>query len=135
MSYPPPPPLQPMARIADTSALRGATFGQAVQRFWAKYATFNGRASRSEFWWAYLGLVVIYVVLAIIGAVVKFPFLPVIFGLAIIVPTLAMGARRLHDTGKSGWLQLIAIIPFIGSIVLIVLCALPETAEGEKYNA
>lgn len=135
MDYPPPPPLQPMYGSTDSSALRGATFGQAVTRFWTKYATFAGRASRSEYWYGYLGFVVPYLVLVVLGTSVKaVVFVALLFVLAAIVPNIALGARRLHDIGKSGWWQLIGIIPVIGTILLIVWFATAEKPEGDKYN-
>ncbi|BBH17578.1 hypothetical protein Back2_18650 [Nocardioides baekrokdamisoli] len=133
MSYPPPPPLQPMYS-ADSSALRGASFGQAVQRFWTKYATFDGRASRSEFWYSVLFGVLVSIVFDVLElASNAFYFLAIIYVLAALVPNIAIGARRLHDIGKSGWWQLIALT-CVGIIVLIVWFATAEKAEGDKYN-
>lgn len=83
------------------------------------YAGFTGRARRSEFWYFYLFSVIISVVLSIVGSIIGFHFLSTIWSLAVLVPTLAAGARRLHDTGRSGWWQLIGLTG-IGIIVLIV---------------
>jgi uncharacterized membrane protein YhaH (DUF805 family) len=58
-----------------------------------------------------------------------------IFNLGILIPSLAAGARRLHDTGRSGWWQLISLIPVLGLIVLIVLLALEGNAEDNEYGA
>ena len=92
-----------------------------------KYATFSGRASRSEYWWAYLGYFVIATVLqifAIIGWIILIdagelallPTLIAIVGIvAMIIPTIAVSVRRMHDTGKSGWKLLILLIPSIGT--------------------
>ena len=91
------------------------TFADSIRTCLTKYVDFNGTASRSEFWWFILFVVVV-------GAVLNY-FIPLVgglFGLAMILPELAAGARRLHDTGKSGWLQLLLLIPLIGLIVLIV---------------
>ena len=96
------------------------TFAESIRTCLTKYADFNGTASRSEFWWFILFLVIVTVVLNAVGPVVGG-----IFGLAMLLPQLAAGARRLHDTGKSGWLQLLLLIPLIGVIVLIVLWAQP----------
>jgi len=91
------------------------TFAESIRTCLTKYVDFNGTASRSEFWWFILFVIVV-------GAVLNY-FIPLaggLFGLAMILPELAAGARRLHDTGKSGWLQLLLLIPLIGLIVLIV---------------
>ena len=92
-----------------------------------KYATFSGRATRSEYWWSYLGIVVISMVLQIVALVGAFALgslnegLGLLFGLvglvgvfALIIPSLTVSVRRLHDTGKSGWMLLIILIPCIG---------------------
>jgi uncharacterized membrane protein YhaH (DUF805 family) len=92
-----------------------------------KYADFNGRAGRPEYWWFMLagflaGLVFNILGLAIIGLLVN---------LALLIPSLAAGARRLHDIGKSGWLQLLWLIPVLGWIPLIYWLAQPGTAANE----
>ena len=98
-----------------------------------KYGTFSGRASRSEYWWSYLGIAVISMVLQIIGIVGGLALgsvnegLGALFGLvafagllALLIPSLAVNVRRLHDTGKSGWMLLILLIPCIGFILWLV---------------
>jgi uncharacterized membrane protein YhaH (DUF805 family) len=86
--------------------------------FTKKYADFSGRARRSEFWFAYLGVVIAYLVVGIIGAIVKFPALVFLVALAVIIPSLASSVRRLHDTDRSGWWLLLSFIPFGGFVVL-----------------
>jgi len=83
-----------------------------------KYAEFEGMATRSEYWWFLLFVIVI-------DALVTVAFEPLsgIFALAMIVPLLAVGARRLHDIGRSGWLQLLFILPVLGWIILAVFLA------------
>lgn len=101
----------------------------AVRTCFSKYATFSGRARRAEFWWFALFNFLANIVLNIVDAVV-FGFghgmmsggaqpLSGLYSLAVLLPSLAVGARRLHDTGKSGWWQLLVFIPLIGIIVLI----------------
>jgi uncharacterized membrane protein YhaH (DUF805 family) len=92
-----------------------------------KYADFNGRARRSEFWYFILFTVIVRVVTQIIDGILgtrdDFSGAGVVTGLvslALLIPTLAVGARRLHDTDRSGWLQFLLIIPLIGLIILIV---------------
>jgi uncharacterized membrane protein YhaH (DUF805 family) len=102
------------------------TFGESVRTCFSKYVDFNGVASRSEFWWFILFLVIVGVVLNIVDQTMGTPVLGAIFSLATILPQLAVGARRLHDTGRSGWWWLIVLIPLVGIIVLIVFWAQPS---------
>jgi len=98
------------------------------------YAGFEGRARRAEYWQFVLGNVIVAVVLAILGALIKFPYLVILYYLAILVPTLAVGVRRLHDTSKSGWWLLIALVPFVGGIILLVFTCLDSTPGDNQYG-
>lgn len=121
----------------------GIGFGDAVKRMFQKYTRFDGRASRGEFWWAYLGMIVIWVplyVLLLIASAANSSALTVIIGalfvlfaLAVIVPSIAISVRRLHDGGFSGWLYLLSLIPCVSIVVLVLLC-LPSKPEGAKYD-
>jgi len=94
-----------------------------------KYAEFTGRARRTEFWMFLLISFGISIALNVLEMIVGGPgILGMLYGLAVIVPSLAVGARRLHDTNRSGWWQLIGLVPIVGLIVLIVFCA----QEGNK---
>ena len=97
-----------------------------------KYAEFDGRAKRSEYWLFFLIHVIISVVLAVIAAVGPdfLAIVPVLYWLALIVPQFAVGARRLHDTGKSGWLQLILLVPLVGWIIVLILMAMPGQGDN-----
>jgi uncharacterized membrane protein YhaH (DUF805 family) len=97
------------------------TFVESIRTCLTKYVDFNGVASRSEFWWFILFVFIVSIVLNWIS-----PLIGGLFGLAMLLPELAVGARRLHDTGKSGWLQLLLLIPLIGLIVLIVFWVQPS---------
>lgn len=105
---------------------------QSIKTCFRKYASFKGRAIRSEFWWFYLFSVVVQMVLYGLGGAISPNLLIVamVAGLALVIPSLAVGCRRLHDRNMSGWMQLILIIP-LGFIVLMVLWALKGT-EGEN---
>lgn len=104
---------------------------QAVSSVLSQYATFTGRARRSEYWFWVLATIIATVAAAIIDAVLGAQVVGLILALATIVPNLAVGARRLHDTGRSGWLQLIGIIPIVGWIILIVWFAEDSHADNE----
>lgn len=98
---------------------------EAVRRAFANYANFDGRANRGEFWWWVLATILIGIGLGIIDSVLfgvdsNVSLLSSLWSLAILVPNLAIGARRLHDIDKSGWWQLIWLIPIVGWILLIV---------------
>ncbi|NGY05235.1 DUF805 domain-containing protein [Solimonas terrae] len=99
-----------------------------------RYARFDGRAHREEFWTFALVSLLITFGLSIVGGIAHLRILSTLYNLAVLVPSLALGARRLHDTGKSGWLQLIGLIPLIGWIVLIVFFAQPGQSGRNAYG-
>lgn len=86
----------------------GIDFLNATKRFFTKYATFSGRASRGEYWWAQLGL---FLLSLAVGVIALIPFvgsiLQAVYGLGVIVPSIALSVRRLHDSNLSGWFLLI----------------------------
>jgi uncharacterized membrane protein YhaH (DUF805 family) len=98
------------------------------------YAGFSGRARRKEYWMFALISFVISLVLSIIGGLIGADFLSYIYTAAILVPTLAVGVRRLHDTGRSGWWLLIALVPLVGAIILIVFLASEGKPETNQYG-
>lgn len=97
-----------------------------------KFFCFDGRAGRKEFWMFVLITYIIFLILYCI------PFLgwilAAILQVLLILPILGLTARRLHDTNKTGWLQLIMIIPLIGHIVLLILMLLPSDVGANKYG-
>ena len=111
------------------------SFGDAIKTCFHKYATFDGRASRAEYWWFALFYTIVYVVALVIdlAAGTTFVFI-LIVSLGLLLPTVAAGVRRLHDVGKSGWWYLIALIPFIGGIWLLVLCVQAGTPGQNQYG-
>jgi uncharacterized membrane protein YhaH (DUF805 family) len=102
------------------------TFQESIRECFSKYADFSGRARRSEYWWFMLFVVVVSLVLSMVSNTVSS-----IFTLATLLPSIAAAARRLHDTNRSGWWQLISLVPVIGLIVLIVFLA----QEGKPQAA
>ena len=99
-----------------------------------QYADFTGRTTRQQFWMYVLVYIGIAIVVGIVGAIIKMPFLGNILSLALLVPSWAIGARRLHDIGKSGWWQLIGVIPILGAIILIVWMATKGDKEANQYG-
>lgn len=99
-------------------------FGQAILSCLSKYATFTGRASRSEFWWFFLFQILISLVGGMLGDVISG-----LIALGLLLPSLAAGTRRLHDIGKSGWWQLL-ILTGIGLLVLIYWWVQPTVEAG-----
>jgi len=96
-------------------------FQESVKTCFSKYADFNGRASRSEYWWFVLFIVIGNLVCSFIGHNV-----PALFALATLLPSIAAAARRLHDSDRSGWMQLLNLIPVIGWLVVIFFLAQPS---------
>ena len=105
-----------------------------------KYAVFDGRARRTEFWFFFLFNCIIGLVLSSIEAIVGITSIAgaSIFGslymLAVFIPYLAVGVRRLHDTGRSGWWMLISFVPIIGSIVLLVFFVQDSQDGHNQYG-
>ncbi|MEU3253632.1 DUF805 domain-containing protein [Streptomyces sp. NPDC006997] len=99
-----------------------------------KYAEFSGRARRKEYWMFVLFSSLIYVVLMGVGLAADLTWLPVVFGAAMLVPSLSVGVRRLHDTGRSGWWLLIGAVPFVGGVVLLVFACLDGQPGVNKYG-
>ena len=113
-------------------------FFESVSVCFSKYANFDDRASRSEYWWFYLFCILLQWIMYILGFISGgdtegADILSGLASLVIIVPSLAVGARRLHDTGKSGWNQLWAIT-IIGIIPLIIWFCTEGDKEVNKYG-
>lgn len=96
------------------------------------YFNFEGRATRREFWTFTLAYMVVNLILSCIPK--AGPIISGLLGLALLCPSLGVGARRLHDINKSGWLQLIAFIPLVGAIILIVWWAKEGNKEANQYG-
>ncbi len=96
-------------------------FFEAIKSGFTRYATFSGRASRSEYWWWAL-----FVLLASIGTAMISDTVSGLFALGTLLPFLAVASRRLHDMGRSGWWQLVGFIPLLGWIVMIYWTVQPS---------
>ncbi len=128
------------------------TFTQAIQSGLKNYAKFDGRASRSEYWWFTLftilvyfgGIIVIAIIAGILGAILPQTAQAVITGiislvfflglLALIIPHLSLTFRRLHDINNSAWWLLIGFVPLVGSIVLLIFYCTPGTPGPNTFG-
>ncbi len=106
-----------------------------------KYAVFQGRARRREFWMFSLWNVVVALVLAVLdvlmgifSAAAGLGLLSGLYGLATAIPSLAVTVRRLHDTNRSGWWLFITLVPFVGAIALLVFVLQNSQAEENQYG-
>ena len=120
------------------------TFGQSISTCFSNFANFQGRARRSKFWWFFLFSSVILSVVQVLLAFAPDGFpdstafavtASSIIGIVLLIPFYAVDARRLHDTGKSGWLQLLVLIPCAGAIILYVLWAQAGSEVDNQYGA
>ena len=106
-----------------------------------KYADFSDRAPRAEYWWFYLLTIVAYIVSTIVDSVIgtgaalgPYGILSMVVMLGLLIPSLAAGVRRLHDTDRSGWWLLIALIPLVGVIVLLIFFVLEGTKGDNRFG-
>jgi len=98
-----------------------------------KYADFSGRATRTQYWMFVLIYTLIYIALVVIDSFLGVPILSSLFMLALIVPSISIAARRLHDTGRSGWWQLLILLPLIGALVILVFLV-QDSHEDNDYG-
>ena len=106
-----------------------------------KYAVFSGRSRRSEYWFFVLFYFLFCIALTIVDMVAgtmsetgEIGLFSSLFALAMFIPSLAVGVRRLHDIGKSGWWLLIGIIPLVGWILLIVWACFDSQPGANAYG-
>ncbi len=105
-----------------------------------KYAVFQGRARRKEYWMFTLFNVLISIALMIIGAILGLAedggsnILSTLYCLAVLLPGIAVSVRRLHDTDRSGWWLLIGLIPIIGAIVLLIFLVQDSQPNENQYG-
>jgi uncharacterized membrane protein YhaH (DUF805 family) len=117
------------------------SFSQAVSSVLLnKYATFSGRARRSEYWWWYLFVTIVFVVAGILDNAIGLTYSDLTIGggwiatialIVFLIPNLAVSVRRLHDTGRSGWWLLIGLVPVIGFFVLLYFFVLDSENDNQ----
>lgn len=128
--------------------LYGASFPEALSRFFKKYTRFKGYASRSEYWWTYLAVNLVSLPLVIplsffqaqaemtggqpsaLAGLLSLVFL--LFSLSIVIPFLALTWRRLHDAGFSGFCFFLSFVPFVGGLALLVLTLMPTNPPAHR---
>jgi uncharacterized membrane protein YhaH (DUF805 family) len=111
------------------------SFTDAIQDGFSKYVTFSGRSSRPAYWWWYLFGILAVVAGYIVDVVLGTTFIYLLVALALLLPNLAVTVRRLHDTGRTAWWLLIALVPLAGSIVLLVFLLLASEGPNRWGNA
>lgn len=107
----------------QTAPVRAIGFGEAIRNFFTQYATFSGRATRSEYWWIVLFNAIVNAAISMVIGLIQPDLVAIVSGLyslAILIPTLALIWRRLHDIGKRGTWYLMILIPLVGWIFVIV---------------
>ena len=103
-----------------------------------KYAVFSGRAARPEYWWFVLINLIIAIAINLVAGIIfgrsSGQVVGDLYSLAVLLPSLGVGIRRLHDTNRTGWWYLLVFIPVIGWIVLIVFLAMASDPTSNKYG-
>lgn len=98
------------------------------------YVGFSGRARRKEYWMFFLINTLISIALTVVDTVAGTAVLGFVYGLALLLPSIAVGVRRLHDTARSGWWLLLVLIPLLGPIILIIFFAQDSKDEGNNFG-
>ena len=106
------------------------SFSDAIRACFTKYAEFNGRASRPEYWWFWLFSLLVGIATSVLGHAASG-----LVSLLMLLPSLAVAARRLHDTNRSGWWQLLWFIPVIGWIVLVIFVVGEGTPGDNQFGS
>jgi uncharacterized membrane protein YhaH (DUF805 family) len=153
---------QPVPAIAPAPSavplsqpLYGATFGQAIGRYFRKYAVFSGRASLSEYWWVALLQAIISIVIFVVAVVVGAAGVTIdpntgvahmgpgygivvaistVWSLATLLPSLGLAWRRLHDGNRPGPLWFLVLIPFLGALLVLIFMLFNSDPAGARFD-
>jgi uncharacterized membrane protein YhaH (DUF805 family) len=136
-----------VSRFGRNKRVENMNMITAVKTVLGKYATFEGRAARPEYWWWILAMVILFTILGVVDGALIAPLmgfepfqkeagqpLSLLVSLGLLLPNLALAVRRLHDTDRSGWWLLIGLIPIVGSLVLLVFYLLPGTQGQNRFG-
>lgn len=107
---------------------------EEYKKMWKYGFTFTGRSTRQDYWMAVLFNFLASFVVGFVAGMLQFPSLGLIYSIAILVPSLAMSIRRMHDINKSGWVILLSLIPLVGGIIVLVFHCLPSVNEDNNYG-
>ncbi|MEW2472621.1 MULTISPECIES: DUF805 domain-containing protein [Micromonospora] len=116
------------------------SFPDAIRSAFSQYATFRGRARRSEYWWFSLFLLLVGIVASVLDSALGVDFegsggpVSLLVNLAVLLPSLAVAVRRLHDIDRTGWWLLLALIPIVGWIVLLVFALQNGTPGPNRFG-
>lgn len=118
------------------------TFQETIKKCFSDYVTFSGRAPRAEFWWFMLFIFLGNMAAGLLDGILfgragggqQISILGALFGLAVFLPSIAVGVRRLHDLDKSGWWYLLVLIPLIGTLILIFFYVQRGTEGPNQYG-
>jgi uncharacterized membrane protein YhaH (DUF805 family) len=97
--------------------------------------SFEGRIGRATWWGYFVPYFLVYVCLLVVGARSESFFLPVVYALLMLYPTLAVNVKRCHDRGRSGWFILVGLVPILGLWYLVEICFLPGTRGANAFGA
>jgi uncharacterized membrane protein YhaH (DUF805 family) len=109
-------------------------FGDAIKSGFSNYVNFSDRASRSEYWYWVLFVILAEIVTSIIDYAISYQVTTSLFGLAVLLPGIAVAIRRLHDLDRSGWWVFLVCIPLIGAIILIVWYCSKGTEGPNRFG-
>lgn len=107
---------------------------EQYKKMWKNAFNFSGRSTRRDYWMAVLFNMIVAFVVGFVAGMIQLPILGALYSVAIIIPSLALSIRRMHDINKSGWVILLSIIPVIGGIIVLVFHCTASVNENNKYG-
>ena len=107
---------------------------EEYKKMWKNGFNFSGRATRRDYWMAVLFNMIVSFVVGFVAGLVQLPILGTIYVLAVMIPSIALSIRRMHDINKSGWVILLSLVPVVGGIIVLVFHCLASVNENNKYG-